>query len=116
MVGIEIPDGDPLRSAGSGGDRSECDLVQVAEAHRLPGGGVVTRRTHEGKRLFVLHEREVHGAQRRADRAPRMIVDSLEVGRVPVEIRRDLQAPEVGGRVHRQQHVLGRDGRDAPFP
>ena len=116
VMGVEIPHRHAMGAAGARGHRGEGDLVKVAETHRLAGRGVVSRRAHEGKGLFVLHEGEVHGRQRRAHRPAGMIVDALKIRSVVVEVRRALQAGEMGAGVHRQQYLLGRDRRDAPFP
>lgn len=49
MVGVEIPDRDPLRSVREGIERSDRDVIKEAKAHRLIAGRVMPGRSHQAE-------------------------------------------------------------------
>ena len=108
MVGVEIPDRHPPRpEVALREERGQRDLVEVAEAHRLGVRRVVAGRAHEREDRRLLFEGMARGLERSGDGATRMVADAGKEGRVRVEIARLREALQVGGRVGKQERVIG---------
>jgi hypothetical protein len=116
VVRVEVPDGNPRRAALPGGQGGNGDLVEITKPHRLPGGGVMTRRPHQCESLLVRPEGQFHRLHGGAHGAARMVVDPREIGCVVVEIGRHLQALQMRRRVGQEQNLLRGRHRQPPFP
>ena len=116
VVGIEIPDRDARDTLGAGRNGGDSDLVQIAEAHRLVGGRVVSGWAHQAERSFAL-EGEFGGSQGGAHGPSGMRGNIREIRRVVVEIPGLKQPLQVGRRVGKQEGLIRYcDVRCAPVP
>ncbi len=54
VVGIEVPDRDARCALLQGIERRDRNVIEETKAHRLVGGGVVSRRSHQAKSALPL--------------------------------------------------------------
>lgn len=119
VVGIKVPDGDAARGCGgqSGGRKiaggmngREGDLVQIAKAHGLRRGGVVTRRTHEGKDGGAVRQGVPRGGECRGYGTAGVVTDVVEKRGVSIEVAGLREAADVGRSVDERKRGIGDRG------
>ena len=129
VMGIEIPDGDAADGGGNGRagggkivrgvERGEGDLVEVAEAHGLAGGGVVAGRAQQREDGRAVREGVARGGEGAGDGAAGVVADAGEKRRVGVEVAGLREAFEVCGGVGEEERRVGDGGggrRDGEGP
>jgi hypothetical protein len=103
-----------VRVEGGDGDR-----VEVTEAHRGVGGGVVTGWTHEREGGLAGGERVFGRGERSGSGAAGVIGDEGEIGRIGVEVVGLGKAAQVRGSVGAKKRGVGNGSggrRDTEFP
>lgn len=120
VMGVEIPNS---HAAGAEVvvrvESGDGDVVEVTEAHRGIGGGVMAGRTHEGESGRAGGEGVLGRGDRGGGGAAGVVGDGGEIGRVGVEVVGLGKAAQVRGSVGAKECGVG-DGsggrRDTEFP
>ena len=116
MVGIEVPDRDARCALLQGIECRDCNVIEETKAHRLVGGGVVSRRPHQAESALPAQCQSCDLAGGAS--CARGMLKNPRIGRrISIEIRRRGAHPcDLIRRVRATDLLLVRFVRQTPFP
>ena len=109
MMHVEVKNADAFRTGGTGFERGDGDVVEVAEAHGFFAQRMVAGRAHEAENRFAL-ARSRERVQRGGDRRAGVSANVLEIRRVLIERLRHGEPREDCRRVGAENDFVGDAG------